>query len=646
KDSVSASDSYTNTIPSYYEGATGYYTISQKADELIPSDFDGKTHTVNNPLLWVDVPDPSVVRVDDTYYMVSTTMHMSPGVPVMASKDLVRWRTINYAHGVLTNNDEMNLTNGKNAYGKGSWASSIRYKDGVFYVLTPSYTSNRTHLYKTTDIENGPWTETTLPFYHDPSLLLDDNGRMYVVYGNTDIHIVELKEDGSGVKTGGLNKILIADASSIAGSNFYVKSEGAHIEKINGQYYVFLISWPAGNCRTELVYRCATLDGNYTGKIALQDQGVAQGGIFDTPNGDWYAMLFQDAGSVGRIPYLVPVSWSDGWPVFGVNGKVPASLQMEAAQEDGYGMVSSDDFEEETLIKEWQWNHNPDNRYWSLNATRPGYLRLTNGRTDASLVDAKNTLTQRAFGPVCSAWTVLDTKGMKDGDYAGLCAFQAKYGFVGAKVSGNSKYIVMTNASSDNPQEVKSIALSQDKIWLRIDMNYQNRTDKANFYYSLDGEKWEQIGNTLSMSYTMPHFTGYRYGLFCFGTKNTGGYADFDFFNIGSSFGQAINLHQNKKVTILASSLTITILSKESVGTDTYRSSEMDCSIYPNPTSECINIVGAIGLKKVEIIDINGRCVQTASSSPISVQKLKDGVYILRISDENGTDTKYIEIKR
>ena len=136
--------------------------------------------TVNNPIMYVDSPDPSIVRVDDAYYMVTTTMHFAPGVPVFKSTDLAQWRTVGYAYQTLTNNDNMNLNGGKDAYGKGSWASSIRYHKGFFYVLTPSYTTNKTHLYKTADVESGQWSEVQLPFYHDPSLFVDDDGTVWV----------------------------------------------------------------------------------------------------------------------------------------------------------------------------------------------------------------------------------------------------------------------------------------------------------------------------------------------------------------------------------------------------------------------------------------------------------------------------------
>ena len=151
--------------------------------------------TVNNPIMYVDSPDPSIVRVDDAYYMVTTTMHFAPGVPVFKSTDRAQWRTVGYAYQTLTNNNNMNLNNA-DAYGKGSWASSIRYHKGFFYVLTPSYTTNKTHLYKTADVENGPWSEVTLPFYHDPSLFFDDDGPVWMFYGSGDqISYVQLNDE-------------------------------------------------------------------------------------------------------------------------------------------------------------------------------------------------------------------------------------------------------------------------------------------------------------------------------------------------------------------------------------------------------------------------------------------------------------------
>ena len=148
-----------------------------------------------NPVIWADVPDPSVIRVGDTYYMTSTTMHVNPGVPIMKSKDLVNWEIVNYVYDILGGDDRQRLVNGQNEYGRGSWASSLRYYDGTFYVLFSSQTAGHTFIFRTNDIENGPWEKTTIRFTHDMSLLIDDDQRAYLVYGGGDIRLLELTED-------------------------------------------------------------------------------------------------------------------------------------------------------------------------------------------------------------------------------------------------------------------------------------------------------------------------------------------------------------------------------------------------------------------------------------------------------------------
>jgi beta-xylosidase len=488
-----------------------------------------------NPIIWADVPDPSVIRVGDTYYMSSTTMHMNPGVPIMKSVDLVNWEIVNYAYDILANTNAMNLRNGQEAYGDGSWASSIRYHNGTFYVVTFSYTTGKTHIYQTNDIENGSWTSYALSTVcHDPSLLFD-NDRVYLVYGIDDIKIIELTSDVTAIKPGGLNQVLIPKASKIAGSNFYVQAEGSHIYKIDGKYYLFLISWPAGSMRTELVYRADSLTGSYEGRIVLQDDGIAQGGLVETPDGKWYALLFQDHGSVGRIPYLVPVTWEEGWPVLGVNGQVPEQLDIPIENDAIPEIVASDEFDwNADLPLVWQWNHNPDNDNWSV-TDRPGFLRISNGRIDSGFLDTQNTLTQRTFGPECSGSVAMEISNMKDGDVAGLGALQKNFGFVAVKMSGAAKSVLMVNGSSGDAVEVERIPLTQDRIFLKIAYDFKYKRDRAYFYFSLDEDKWQEIGNALGMTYTLPHFIGYRFALFNYATESTGGYVDFDYFRIEDS---------------------------------------------------------------------------------------------------------------
>jgi beta-xylosidase len=489
-----------------------------------------------NPIIFADVPDMSMVRVGDTYYMSSTTMHMSPGVPIMKSKDLVNWKLVSYAYDTLADIDELNLTNGKSAYGRGSWASCIRYHKETYYVSTFAQTTGKTYIYSTKNIEKGPWKLSSFaPSFHDHSLFFDDDGRVYLIYGGGQIRLIELNADASGVKPGATEQVIIDNASLPSGTNIGLPAEGSQLFKVNGKYYLFNISWPKGGMRSVIIHRADKITGPYEGRLALQDLGVAQGGLIDMPDGKWYAYLFRDFGSVGRIPYLVPVKWEDGWPVLGINDKVPEPLNLPASRGLIPGIVAPDDFSrnkgEPALPLVWQWNHNPDNKLWSV-TQRKGYLRLTTGRTDTSFVFARNTLTQRTIGPVCTATTSVDVSNMKDGDFAGLALLQKKYGLVGVKVKGPAKSIVLVNAESGSAIEVQRVPLSQNTVYFKIDCNFREQNDIAWFFYSLDGKSWTPIGSELNMSYTIPHFMGYRFGLFNYATQNIGGFADFDWYRI------------------------------------------------------------------------------------------------------------------
>ena len=509
-----------------------------------------QTATIANPFIWSDVPDDDIIRVGNNYYMVSTTMFFTPGAPIMKSNDLVSWEICNYVYDTYANGDVQNLANGKHDYAHGQWATSLRYHNGYYYVFFGSYGSGKSYIYKTDDIENGTWTRSEINgMYHDASLLFDDDGRNYLVYGGGgEIKIKELNAEMTGFKSGGADKTLFKTGlDGLAG-------EGAHVHKIGDYYYVFVIAWPSGKGRIELCYRSKELLGYYEGKTVLDSglgtygAGVAQGGIVDTPDGKWYGLLFQDHGAVGRIPVLVPVTWQDNWPMMGVDGKAPVTFEVDGGYKGT--RLATDDFfnyDSNKLKLEWQWNHNPDNTAWSV-TERKGFLRLTNKHTAKSVIHARNTLTMRTEGPACTSYIALDTKGMKPGDHAGLSAFQYKYGNVGVRVEddGTKKIYMAENGGyggsdilGSYDKIVEQVNLKGDNILLKVEFrfnnvdanfNVSNNIDKVNFFYSYDGNNWTKIGNELSMSYDLKMFTGYRSAIYSYGTKNTGGYADIDFF--------------------------------------------------------------------------------------------------------------------
>jgi beta-xylosidase len=506
--------------------------------------FHVSAQHAQNPIIFADVPDLSMIRVGDTYYMSSTTMHMSPGIPIMKSKDLVNWQLTGYVYDVLDSVDALTLQNGESSYGRGSWASSLRYHNGLYVVTTFAQTTGKTYIYTTKNIEKGPWKARSFtPSLHDHTLFFDDDGKVYLLYGSGKIILNELSDDLSGIKPGTAPIVVIENASLPAGTDIGLPAEGSQLFKINNKYYLFNIAWPKGGMRTVTVHRADKITGPYEGKVVLQDKGVAQGGLISTPKGDWFAYLFRDFGAVGRIPYWVPVTWKDGWPALGdENSKVPETLNtLPASRGLIPGIVTSDEFSRKAkdapLPLPWQWNHNPDNKYWSV-SQRPGYLRLTTSRIDSSLLMVRNMLTQRTFGPTSSATTSIDVSAMKEGDRAGLTLFQQRFGWVGVKIESGAKYVVMETAESGTAVELERVPFEQKVIYLKAEGDFRDKADKGYFYYSLDGKSWRRIGSVLKMAYTIPHFMGYRFGIFYYATKEVGGNVDFDYYRVSGEIGR------------------------------------------------------------------------------------------------------------
>ena len=506
------------------------------------------TNMIQNPMLWADVPDPDVIRVDDTYYLVSTTMHLMPGAPVMASKDLKNWETVGYIFDRLTDSPKYDLLEGT-AYGRGQWATSLKYHNGKFYALLAPNEQGAmgdTYIF-TADKAEGPWTIVSrMRHFHDCSLFFDDDNRVYVVYGTGEM--MELKPDLSDVIEGTHQQIFEREADETG------LLEGSRMIKHRGKYYLLMIShvYAPGRHRREVCYRADDIHGPYEKQVILQSEFggfsyEAQGTIVDTPDGDWYGIIFQDRGGVGRVLTLMPCRWIDGWPMLGdEEGKVPERMRPLASGQPTTAIVKSDDFNDPKLGLHWQWNHNPIDNAWSL-TERPGYLRLKTNRVVPTLYLAPNTLTQRMEGPTCSGAICLDLSKMKDGDRAGLAAFNSDSGVLTIKKQGKKLTLEMSEQTckltdrdkvveSYDEKVIESVALQQPKIWLRIDADFRPQTERkgfmpgtdlATFYYSLDGEQWTKIGSDYRLGFDWRRFfMGTKFGIFCYATKKSGGYVD------------------------------------------------------------------------------------------------------------------------
>jgi beta-xylosidase len=510
---------------------------------------------IQNPMLWADVPDPDVIRVGDTYYLVSTTMHLMPGAPIMTSKDLKNWETVGYIFDRLTDSPKYDLLNGT-VYGRGQWATSLKYHNGKFYaLLAPNERGamGDTYIFSAEKAE-GPWTIVSrMRHFHDCSLFFDDDGRVYVIYGTGEM--MELKPDLSDVIEGTHQQLFQReeDEKGIL--------EGSRMIKHNGKYYLLMIShvYAPGKHRREVCYRADNIHGPYEKQVILESEFggfsyEAQGTIVDTPDGDWMGIIFQDRGGVGRVLTVMPCRWVNGWPMLGdENGKVPETVRPLVNGQPATAIVKSDDFSSDKLGLHWQWNHNPIDEAWSLKE-RPGFLRLKTNRVVSNLYLAPNTLTQRMEGPTCSGTIAIDISKMKDGDCAGLAAFNSDTGALVIKKKGKNLVLEMVEMSvtlTDLDKEVtnveekviESIPLNAQlstlnaQLFLRIDADFRpvngHGRDAANFYYSIDGSQWTQIGTKdyrLNFDWRR-FFMGSKFGIFCYATKKKGGYVDIEAFD-------------------------------------------------------------------------------------------------------------------
>lgn len=768
--------------------------VAQAADEWNPdssyttSDKGDGTYSV--PLLNADVPDVSVERVPasendegrDLYYMISTTMQLSPGAPIMKSYDLVNWEIVNYAFDRLDISDGFSLRNGSNSYGQGQWASSLRYHDGTFYVLVNSLNLGGAYIYRTDDIEHGAWTRSALGrSLHDPSLFFDDanGGTPYIIYGG--VSAVRLNPTLTAIEQDFPNFIQRSEYASqpyVGSSGLF---EGAQAFYIDGYYYVVMITWPSTGRQvamfrsTELLGRLASSPAPYESRGVLNSNGFAQGSLVpitnDAGEDDWYGFFFRDTFPIGRIPALIPATWSGGWPTFGNGGVVPVNGAFEkpirlTPEQERFerlkSIVGSDDFDNDAphrssqdeqwtiptppdlddsligvelltnpglesgttagwsandtatlaigtdartgaasvavsgrtttgsgpaqnvtgkvqhgvtydvsawvkydnpaspatkqfyltarygggsttyanlspatsitrgawgkvsgsftvpasqslsdvrifietpwtstpstapdthlmdftvddaslvgrpvttevahaeeiapngsnLDLVWEWNHAPDNRYWSL-TDRDGWLRMTTGKVVTGaythrnsggeltwLEEARNTLSQRTFGPRQSVETKLDISGMKDGDVAGLAAYNRDFSYIAVKRIGGVNTVGVVHrgqpfASTIDQSAVegflpgRSAALgSSTEVHLKADLDFARTSGQlfTSFSYSLDGLTWIPLGDAvgpLRLDGGLTHFMGHRVGLFAYATQQAGGHVDFDRF--------------------------------------------------------------------------------------------------------------------
>jgi beta-xylosidase len=516
-----------------------------RPDFVYQSHSDNGNGTYTNPVISADFPDPDVIRVGDVYYMVNTTMFTFPGATILKSHDLVNWEYCCNPLEKIENTACYNL-DGCNRYGHGQWASSLKYNNGKFY-LHFNTLNEGSYLLTATDPE-GTWTKTKLASsFYDAGLFFDDDGKVYIVYGINNLHIAQLDANFNVIKDQAITY------GTIQAGLDNSATEGSHLYKINDYYYIY--STTGGYYATQVAYRSTSIFGPYDEKEVFNSNRIHQGALVQTQTGEWWTILFADKGALGRFPNLLPVTWVDNWPVIGAvttNKKPNVGKDYPVT-----ALPTNDNFRNYKLGMQWSWNHNPNNSKWSL-TERPDYLRLKTVSVVDSLHNAKNTLTQRIFAyPQDLAHSYgtmkMSIKNMLEGDVAGLAVFQNPYAYIAVKVIDGQRKLIMEN----NKVQTFGPAITDSIIYLRAIANYNTST--TGFYYSSDNVTYTKFGTDLNMKFDLSVFTGNKFCLFNFATKQTGGSVDIDWFSTESDFTQD-KYFDNSFVGYSADALTLTDL--------------------------------------------------------------------------------------
>lgn len=513
-----------------------YYDVDwAHADFKNVSVSDQGNGKYKNPVIFADFPDPDVIRVGDTYYMVTTTMHHFPGATILKSRDLVNWEYCAQPLAQLATTDRYNMENGQNAYAAGMWACSMKYHDGKFYLLINGNDAGGWLLTATNP--EGKWEKKQLSrIYYDPGMLFD-NGKVYVACGIGNIQMCELDEDFNFIR----EQNVIRDKAGL---------EGCHLYKIGDYYYIYATygGWPSG----QTVFRSKNIFGPYEEKMLVEKtinnkpNTVHQGALIDTPAGEWWTIMQEDLGALGRMSNLQPVRWVDAWPVVGNNG-VPYSTYTKPQTTQAYPVTplpTNDNFRSYPLGQQWQWNHNPNDGAWTL-FERPGWLRLKTSDIATRLTQARNMLTQRIFvyneKKPSMATVRLDVSHLKEGDRAGICVLQDPYALLAVEVKDGKRQLVwrqdtLRTNNGFTPSE-QTLAIDIDSVvYLRAYVSYG--ASMVKFYYSTDNKRFTSIGEQTQLGYNLSVFVGARFGLFCYATEESGGYADFDWFSTETNYDE------------------------------------------------------------------------------------------------------------
>lgn len=473
-----------------------------------------------NPVLHADYSDPDVCVVGEDYFLTASSFNCTPGLPILHSKDLVNWKIVNYA---LKKVEPVEYYN-EARHGKGVWAPSIRFHEGMYYIYwgDPDF---GIFMVKTRD-PYGEWDKPVLvkagKGMIDPCPLWDDDGRVYLAHAwagsrakfNSVLTVCELNKEGTKVIS---DPVLVFDGND--GVNHTI--EGAKFYKRNGFYYLFA---PAGGVVSgwQLVMRSKNVYGPYEPRIVMAQgktdiNGPHQGGWVDTPAGESWFLHFQDKGAYGRVLHLNPMKWVNDWPVIGVDRDGdgcgdPVSRYRKPRTDKTYPIetpVESDEFDTRKLGLQWEWHANYQDVFGFT--TNMGYARIYGHELSShfkNFWEVPNLLMQKFPAEEFTATAKLKVSAKDDGQLSGLIVMGWDYSWIGVEKQGEKfllKQAICKDAEQGNLEQVSTLAVLEPskkfeaglfpnferEIYIRVRVG---KEAYCRFSYSLDGKKFTEAG--------------------------------------------------------------------------------------------------------------------------------------------------------
>ncbi|MCF0198940.1 MAG: glycosyl hydrolase 43 family protein [Bacteroidaceae bacterium] len=492
--------------------------------------------TYRNPVVPADFSDLDCIRVGKDYYAITSTFQYSPGVTIIHSRDLVNWEYVTNAVTDLTQIGPELSWKRMNRYNTGIWAGTIRHHNGRFYLFfgCPDEGFFMTSAPKA----EGPWAPLTalLPErgWDDCSAYWDTDGKAYFIgthfADNYKSYLFPMTADGTSIDR--TKAQLVNEGSG---------REASKIIHHDGYYYIIFSEHRGGVGRYVLAKRSRSMQGPWEERqlayASVEANEPNQGGIVQGPNGRWYFLTHHGSGDwSGRIMSLLPVTWSDGWPIIGCicEGETMGRMQwtdaLPARKSAKVSLATSDEFKAKKLSPQWQWNYQPREEFYSL-TERKGYMRLRAFRPlePNRMLKAGNTFSQRVFRTPSRVTACIDLRGTAKGLHGGLIHFSEHYTSLGIFDAGNDEAGRVRSLElrhADRVLESIPLPAGQQRLWLRSEWGVEGQ---AQFSFSLDGWSFVPVGKPHWLEWSF--YRGDRIGFYCYNDEDEQGYIDIDFFH-------------------------------------------------------------------------------------------------------------------